>query len=103
MTCLATTACLVVVCPSIFLPLCVLIFTAVESMLFSNQVVIYVVFFCVFGGTWVCWLAIKDSLTNLPSSQGWAPECPLGSILYFVLVSCMVSGLLSICTMYLLS
>ena len=41
------------------------------------------------------WLAIKDSLTHRPSSQGWAPECPLGSILYvyFVLVSCMVSGL----------
>ena len=40
-------------------------------------------------------LAIKDSLTHHPSSQGWAPECPLGSILYvyYVLVSCMVSGL----------
>ena len=53
-------------------------------------------FYVVFGGTWVCgesWLAIKD---YRPSSQGWAPECPLGSILYnvyFVLVSCMVSGL----------
>ena len=38
------------------------------------------------------WLAIKDSLTHGPSSQGWAPECPLGSILYvyFVLLSRMV-------------
>ena len=27
------------------------------------------------------WLAIKDSLTHRPSSQGWAPEFPLGSIL----------------------
>ena len=45
---------------------------------------VYVVFVCVFGDTWVCgesWLAIKDSLTHRPSSQGWAPECPLGSIL----------------------
>ena len=36
-------------------------------------------------------------LSEVPlySSQGWAPECPLGSILYvyFVLVCCMVSGL----------
>ena len=50
-----------------------------------------------FGGTWVCgesWLAIKDSLTHRPSSQGWVPECPLGSILYvyFVLLPRMVSG-----------
>ena len=31
----------------------------------------------------------------IPSSQGWVPECPLGSSLcvYFVLVSYMVSGL----------
>ena len=31
--------------------------------------------------TWMCgesWLAIKDSLTHRPSSQGWASECPLG-------------------------
>ena len=53
-------------------------------------------FVCGFGGTWVygeSWLAIKDSLTHRPSSQGWVPECPLGSFyVYFVLVSCMVSG-----------
>ena len=32
------------------------------------------------GGTWVCgesWLAIKDSLTHRPSSQGWASKCPI--------------------------
>ena len=31
-------------------------------------------------GTWVCgesWLAIKDSLTHRPSSQGWASKCPI--------------------------
>ena len=41
---------------------------------------------CVFFqfGHWVCgesWLAIKDSLTHRPSSQGWAPD---------VLLSCFV-------------
>ena len=30
----------------------------------------------------VVWLAIKDSLTHRPSSQGWAPESPLGSSLF---------------------
>ena len=34
---------------------------------------------------------VKDSLTHRPSSQGWAPECPLGSI--FIPASCMVPGL----------
>ena len=32
-----------------------------------------------FGGTWMCgesWLAVKDSLTHHPSSQGWASLCP---------------------------
>ena len=33
------------------------------------------------------WLA---SLTHHPSSQGWAPECPLGSILYVYLSFCLV-------------
>ena len=75
-------------------------FTAIEAMLFFKtrwQFYLYVVFVHGFGGTWVCgesWLAIKDSLTHRPSSQGWAPECPLGSILYvyFVLLPRMVSG-----------
>ena len=76
-------------------------FTAIESMLFFKTrwqfYLFYVVFVRGFGGTWVCgesWLAIKDSLTHRPSSQGWAPECPLGSILYvyFVLLPRMVSG-----------
>ena len=34
------------------------------------------------------WLAIKDSLTHLTSSQGWAPECPLGSI--FIFCACVM-------------
>ena len=38
------------------------------------------------------WLAIKDSLTHRPSSQGWASVCPLGSIHVHIL-PCMVSGL----------
>ena len=75
-------------------------FTAIEAMLFFKtrwQFYLYVVFVHGFGGTWVCgesWLAIKDSLTHRHSSQGWAPECPLGSILYvyFVLLPRMVSG-----------
>ena len=32
----------------------------------------------------------KNSLTHRPSSQGWVPECPLGSILYIYLSSCLV-------------
>ena len=41
------------------------------------------------------WLAIKVSLTHRPSSQDWALGCPSGSIIYvyFVLVSCTLSGL----------
>ena len=75
-------------------------FTAIESMLFFKTrwqfyyFLFHIVFVRGFGGTWVCgesWLAIKDSLTHRPSSQGWAPECPLGSILY-VLLPRMVSG-----------
>ena len=37
--------------------------------------------------TWVCgesWLAIKDSLTHRPSSQGWASKCPLCIYLYIL-------------------
>ena len=64
----------------------------------GNFILFCVVFVRGFGGTWVCgesWLAIKDSLTHRPNSQGWAPECPLGLILYvyFVLLPRMVSGL----------
>ena len=42
-------------------------------------------------GCWVCgesWLAIKDSLTHRPSSQGWAPS---------VLLSCHVMCNLCMC------
>ena len=50
---------------------------------------------CVWGhlGVWGE-LANYDSLTHRPISQGWAPECPLGSIfnVYFVLLPRMVSG-----------
>ena len=40
-------------------------------------------------GHWVCgesWLAIKDSLTHHPSSQGWAPRV----LLLFCCVLCFV-------------
>ena len=77
-------------------------FLSLVVAIFQNQVahfiyLFYVVFVRGFGGTWVCgesWLAIKDSLIHRPSSQGWAPECPLGLILYvyFVLLPRMVSG-----------
>ena len=30
------------------------------------------------------WLAIKDSLTHRPSSQGWASKCPLGLFFYAI-------------------
>ena len=36
------------------------------------------------GGSW---LAIKDSLTHRPSSQGWASKCPL--CIYLYILVCM--------------
>ena len=63
-------------------------FTAIESMLFSKPGGKFV---RGFGDTWVCGESWLDSLTHCPSSQGWAPKCPLGSI-YFVLLPRMVSG-----------
>ena len=54
---------------------CVLIYV---NMLFFVQFV---------WDTWVCgesWLAIKDSLTHRPSSQGWASKCPLCIYLYIL-------------------
>ena len=40
-----------------------------------------------FWSTWMCgesWLAIKDSLTHRPSSQGWASWCLLGLFFYAI-------------------
>ena len=40
----------------------------------SHIYVLYMHMSCLFGGTWVCgksWVAIKDSSTHCPSSQGW--------------------------------
>ena len=71
--------------------------TAIESK--QNQVAICIL--CcvcpwVWGhlGVWGELASHKDSLTHCPSSLGWAPECPLGSVLYvyFVLLPRIVSG-----------
>ena len=48
-------------------------------------------------GYWVCgesWLAIKDTLTHRPSSQGWAPSHVISC--YFMCI-CVLCGCFGVC------
>ena len=53
-------------------------------------------------GYWVCgesWLAIKDSLTHRPSSQGWAPSVLLSCHVMCICV-CVFMDILGFVDMY---
>ena len=53
-------------------------------------------------GCWVCgesWLAIKDSLTHRPSSQGWAPSVLLSCHVMRICV-CVLYGYFGVCGLY---
>ena len=50
-------------------------------------------------GCWVCgesWLAIKDSLTHRPGSQGWAPSVLLSCHVMCICV-CVLCGYFGVC------
>ena len=51
-------------------------------------------------GYWVCggsWLAIKDSLTHRPGSQGRAPKCPALMSCHVYLCMCVLYGYFGVC------